>query len=212
MQTTNANDIHAPQRTLYGVGLVLGPLLLGLSTFFWNGEETGMAGGAMTMYSALFWLVGLYGLYHLIRPVMPRYAAYGALVTTFACFGFNNFGMEGIYMEVFRALGTGTITMDTSRESMGGVAPLVMLLPGILWPLSTALLGIMLVRVKAVPAWVGIMLCVGALSFPAGRVPRMEIICHITDLLLFIPAAWMGLRFLRGNAPEVQSEVGLSTT
>jgi hypothetical protein len=211
-RNSTISDAGRAQQTVYGLSLIAGPLLLGISTVFWKNGETGMVGGAIAVLSAVFWIVGLFGLFNLVRERMPRYAAFGSLVAAYACMGFDNFGMEGIYLEVFRALGGREISVEGSRAAMGGVLPVVLLTPGLLFPVSIVVLGIVLWRTGAVPAWCGIMLSVGAASFPAGRIPRIEAIAHTTDLLLCIPAAWIGLRYLRGDAMPSRSELGFSTT
>jgi hypothetical protein len=200
------------QQRVYGISLIAAPLLMGVSTFLWKNGETGMTGGALQIPSAAFWIVGLFGLFDLVRGEMPRYAAFGSLLAAYACLGYNNFGMEGIYLAVVRALGAGGIDIEGTRGAMGGVLPVALLAPGGLFPLSLLVLGIVLWRTRRVPIWCGILLCVGGVSFPAGRIPRIEAVAHMTDLLLFIPAAWIGLRYLRGDAAPAHSELEYSTT
>jgi hypothetical protein len=43
------------------------------------------------------------------------------------------------------------------------------------------------------------MLAFGGVLFPVARIPRVEIIAHSVDLLMLIPAAYMGLNVLRGQ-------------
>jgi hypothetical protein len=58
---------------------------------------------------------------------------------------------------------------------------------GPLFPLSVFVLGIMLIVKKAVQTWIAVLLCVGAILFPVSRIPRVEWLAHIADIIFFIP-------------------------
>jgi hypothetical protein len=60
-------------------------------------------------------------------------------------------------------------------------------------------LGITLLRTKAVAAWIAILLFIGAIAFPASRIPRIEWIAHIADILLLVPTVAMGITLLKKN-------------
>lgn len=77
---------------------------------------------------------------------------------------------------------------------------LLLFATGPLFPLSLLILGINLLRKKAVPVWVGILLCIGAIAFPSSRIPRIEWIAHIADVLLLIPTVAVGFILLKKDA------------
>jgi hypothetical protein len=71
---------------------------------------------------------------------------------------------------------------------------LLLFWPGPLFPLSLLVLGVNLSRRKVIPLWTGILICLGALAFPVSRISRIEMVAHLSDLLLAIPVAHLGLR------------------
>ena len=52
-------------------------------------------------------------------------------------------------------------------------------------------------RVRPVPRWVGALLCLSAIAFPASRIPRIDVVAHAADVLLLVPLVYVGLGFLR---------------
>jgi hypothetical protein len=185
---------------------------MGISTFLWKDGEVGITGGTLQVLSAAFWAMGLLGMFNLVRETMPRYAVIGSLVAIYACIGASNFGMDGIFREAYQIAGAGTISVDAFRSSLGLALPLTLLVPGLAFPLSLLVLGIVLIRKDVIPAWCGILFSIGGLSFPMGRIPRIEAIAHGTDLLLFVSAAWIGWHYLRGEASSARLRPGFSTT
>lgn len=188
------------QRQVYGTSLLLAPLLLAASTFCWIGRDVGIAGGTLAVVSAVFWIAGLLGLVEWLRPHRPRTAAVMTVIVIYAVIAYNNFGMEGIYQEALKVVGAGEVSRPALRNAFGPASLLiVMLLPGGMFPLSIVVLSVLLWRVKAIPAWCMIVLCLGGLSFPVGRIPRIPAIAHATDLLLLIGVAPVAWRYLRSR-------------
>lgn len=194
----NATLLH---QKVSGFSLIMGAVLLVISTFLWKGPEVGIAGGLLQVFSCVFWILGLLGLLALLRPTMPGMAAWMSIVATFACIGGNNWGMDGIYFETYAQLGA-SVTHKGLYEVMGPAALLTLQLPGLLFPITLIVIGIALYRSGKAPAWCGIMLALGGLGFPISRIPRIEMIAHLADLLILIPAVVMGLRMIRSEAGE----------
>ncbi len=48
------------------------------------------------------------------------------------------------------------------------------------------LAAILLIRAKQVQMWVGVLLIVAAMGFPLSRMPRIELLSHIDNLLLLV--------------------------
>lgn len=189
------------QRQVYGASLLLAPLLMGASTFCWRGSAVGITGGTLSVLAAVFWIAGLLGLVEWIRPHRRVTAAVMTVVVIYAGIAFNNFAMEGIYGEAFQIAGGGELSRPQLRLAFGPASLLlVMLVPGLLFPLSIVVLPVLLWRLKAIPAWCMILLCLGGLSFPMGRIPRIQAIAHVTDLVMLVglaPVAWRYLRAAR---------------
>jgi hypothetical protein len=62
------------------------------------------------------------------------------------------------------------------------------------------LLGINLVRTRTVHLWIGLLLCVAAVAFPLSRIQRIEMVAHITDVLLLIPTTYLGISLLSNRS------------
>lgn len=108
----------------------------------------------------------------------------GFLIAVYASIGGAGFGFDGIYTEAM-----GIATMEDARAFHAGVGfPLIvsMFLPGALFPLTLVLAGILLIRSKEVKIWVGVLLIVAAIGFPLSRMPRIELLSHIDNVLLLL--------------------------
>ena len=199
-------DNSTLQQKVYGFSLIIASVLLVISTFFWQGGEVGITGGTIQVFSCIFWLPGLFGLLSLLRPAMPRLAAWMSIAATIACIGGNNWGMDGLFFQVYRELGA-SATHETVYATMGPAAILTLQFPGLFFPLTLIVTGIALFRSKRVPAWCGLCLAIGGLAFPISRIPRIETLAHLADLLLFIPALVLGLRMMGSMRDESEKRV-----
>lgn len=169
--------------------LILAPLLLGLSTFFWTHGEYGVTGGTVLAFSTVFWIGCFAVLFGLLRQSMPVYATVGFLVAVYGCVGGANFGLVGVFSEAFD-ISHQVYLQKAGEHSLG--FNLLLFWPGPLFPLSLLVLGIQLARKRIIPGWAAAMVCLGALAFPASRIPRIEWIAHTADLLLAIPFCYLG--------------------
>ena len=196
LETVNA------ERKLWGLSLILAPALFATSTFFWirtSGRvEFGVNGGTLIAIATVFWIPAFIGLFALVKERMPRYATWGLLVAIYGCLGGAAFGLEGLFAEAF------TIPHDMRREAWARFPTpfnLTFFWPGPLFPLSLLILGAMLVRTRSIPLWAGLLLCVAAIAFPVSRIPRIELLAHLADVLLLVPLAHTGLGLLK-SAPS----------
>ena len=79
------------------------------------------------------------------------------------------------------------------------IAGILLFWSGPIFPLSLLVLGIVLVRTKAVPSWAGVLISISGITFPLSRIPRVEWIAHVSDLLMFVPFCYLGLVFRLGK-------------
>jgi len=187
---------QALERKLWGISLIAAPFLMVISTFFWEGGDFGVNGGTLGFISSLFWIPAFMGLFSLLRDKMPYYATLGLLIAIYGCMGGRNFSFEGFYAAAMN------ISHETSVQAYAAYplqTNILLWWPGPLFPLSLLVLGINLTRSKLVPLWAGILLSVGAIAFPLSRIPRIDLIAHGVDILLFIPAAYLGWNFLNNK-------------
>jgi hypothetical protein len=194
-------ETHNAQRKLWGLSLILAPVLFATSTFFWvhtgGRVEYGAIGGAIITIATVFWIPAFIGLFDLLKERMPRYATWGLLISIYGCIGGAAFGLEGLFAEAFG------IPHDVRREAWARFPTafnLTFFWPGPLFPLSLLILGAMLIRTKAVPGWAGLLICLAAIAFPVSRIPRIELLAHAADALMLVPLAYTGLRFLKSRA------------
>jgi hypothetical protein len=75
------------------------------------------------------------------------------------------------------------------------------LAPGILFPLAVLLFGVLLIRARAIPAWCGVLLCLGGVLFPL-RFPKVQWMGLVADFSLLLPALWLGVQHLRESRRE----------
>ncbi len=60
-------------------------------------------------------------------------------------------------------------------------------------------------RTRTIHIWVGLLLCLGAITFPLSRIPRIEMVAHIADILFLIPVVYLGIDFLGNKKPIAHS-------
>ncbi len=179
---------------VWGISLMVAPLLFALSTFFWQNGEYGTVGGSIMVLSTVFWIPAFTGLFTLLKAKMPYYAAFGWMVAIYGCVGGSNFGFEGLYNAVYG------ISNERSLQTYS-LYPwsfnLTLFWPGPLFPLSLLVLGINLVRCKSVQWWVGVLMGAAAVIFPLSRIPRIALMAHLADAVLMIPLVYIGWGFLQ---------------
>lgn len=178
---------------LWGLALLVAPILLILSSFFWQGKEYGITGGTILVFALVFWIPALAGLFQLLANKMPYYARISILTSIYSCVGGINFGFVGIYSSIF-SISHETYIKEFSKHMFA--ANLLLFWPGPLFVFNLLILGVNLIRTRSVPTWVGVLICLGAITFPLSRILRIELVAHLSDGLLAIPLLYMGWIFI----------------
>lgn len=173
--------------------LILGPVLNLVAGFFWNGESQGVTGGTLTALSTGCWLIGLIGACQRLRPSAPRYVSVLVPVAVFGAVGGVAFAVQAISEEIFGISHAAAIDRLADYPL---AANLLFWGCGPLFPLALAGFGVLLLRLRAVPLPVGVLLILGSAAFPISRMTRQPTIAHVADLLLLVPFAYVGLRSL----------------
>jgi hypothetical protein len=177
-----------------GFCLIIAPLLLAASTFFWQNGEYGVEAAILIIFSMFLWIPALTGLFSLIKNDMPRYAVWGLWISVFGCISGVCFGFLGYLATVFN------ISHDEYLNSLSNypVSSQILLFgSGPLFPLSLLILAINLMLKRSVPVWISVLLCVAAIAFPMSRIPRIEWVAHIADLAILIPSVAIAREILR---------------
>jgi hypothetical protein len=194
---------NAVQLKLSGICLIIAPLLFGASTFFWQNGEYGVIAATLLTISSIFWIPALTALFSLLKAKMPLYYSIGLFIAIYGvCVGGIGFGLLGYFSTIFN-IGHQTYIKILAQYPIS--SGLLLFWAGPLFPLSLLVLGINLIRKKAVETWLGILICLGAVAFPLSRIPRIEIIAHVADLLFAIPIVIIGLRCIFLTTKENRS-------
>ena len=178
---------------MFGLSLILAPLLQAASTFFWTDGEYGVTGGTILIFSMIFWIPALLFLFNLVAAKTPNYAAWGFLIAVYGFVSGVNFGFLGVLTDVF-SIPHEKYIQELSRFPVS--SNLLLFQAGPLAPLSLVVLGIVLISTKVVDWKIGLLVTVGGILFPLSRISRIELLAHIADTIQLIPMALLGVQAL----------------
>ncbi|WP_413667846.1 hypothetical protein ACEN9X_25690 [Mucilaginibacter sp. Mucisp86] len=188
-------EIDFQQQTLQGFCLVAAPLLFFISTFFWIDGQYGVTAATLICLSTVFWIPALYALFGLLKHSMPFYSAIGLLIAVYGCcMGAMGFGMLGYLSTIFKISHHNYLDVLRQYPVSSG---LLLFWAGPLFPLSLLVLAINLVRKKAVPVWLGLLIGLAAVAFPVSRILRISLVAHLADILLLLPLTIIGIGFIK---------------
>jgi hypothetical protein len=190
------------QEKVAGVCLIVGALLLAPTTFFEYSEGMLFGAGAVGMLIYALLIPGLLGVAHLLRQGAPRLSVVAGLLATFGCVSGATFQTAILHEWAARTAGTpeaivATIMAVTEEQ----VFPILVIL-GILFPISLLTLSVGLFRTGVSPAWVAALLGIGAIAFPVGHIGSIQLIQHVAETVLLVPLVWLGLRSFTGPTPQ----------
>ena len=180
-------------RVVQGMSLIIAPLLFGVSTFLWRDGEYGAYGGTIVVVATVLWIAAFIGLFSLLKSKTPVYASIGLMFAIAGCVSGAGFGFADAYNEIFSISHQRYLKQ---LESYPTVAGLLLFWTGPLFPLTLLILGIVLIKTKTLPIWVGLMISISGVAFPLSRIPRIVWIAHCCDLIMFIPLCYIGCVYL----------------
>lgn len=183
---------------MWGTCLIVAPVLGAVPAFLVDAAgRYGVAGGAVTAISSVFWLYGVIGLFGLIRETYPAFGAAGLLVALYGIgLGGISFGLQGFYEGVYG------LSKSASLEALAHypvASNFVLWGAGYLFPPTIFALGVALRRARRVALWTAGMICLAALVFPVSRITRVEWIMHSASVLLLVPFAYLGWTAINGS-------------
>jgi hypothetical protein len=179
-------------RRLFAAAMILGPVLLLASSVAFaagGGLNQDELGGALLVYAFVAMTLVAIGIARAVEPALPRASAALLAFAVLGCGAGVGFGIDSIHA----ALPAGTGLEDTDSAA----ATLALLLPGAIFPLSFAALGVALWRARVTPRASGPLLVAASLLFPIANIPDSEAIA-VTANALFVVALWpLGITWLR---------------
>lgn len=182
----------------FTVCCIAAPLLMGLASFDMGELKTyGAFGGALNMYGVTVWIGAILGMAWLLWSHAPRLALLTASLGIIGCVGGSNFVMAAMFRTKLMTAGVQPDLLWFTGSDMSTGGMLVSVAMGPWFPLALIVFGIALSRFKIIPLWLGVLLCLGGLCFPLGRIPGDPIFTHTADVLLVAAMAVLGWRYMR---------------
>lgn len=193
-------------RRMAALALIGAPLLLALATFFWQDGVVGPTSAIFQVYSFALWAVAFMVLWSLVRSTFPRGARWGVWLGLLVSVAGAGWAYDGLYTSAYLMTGVGEETVAAANSGVFVAQLLTLYLPGLFFPLTLAVTGLALWRANLLPAVLPWLLVVGALGFPAGRIPRIQLLAHAADLLLLAALALIAWAILRGRVAYPPTE------
>ncbi len=207
MNTSQADEL---QQRVWGFCMVLAPCVLLLSSVGgWSASERWA--GIFQVYAMFLFIPATLGLSHLLWERRPRLAVGLRMLLIFGCVGGICYGLLVAIEASLEDAGVGQATLDEFIATVENELPLVLNLPGLMFPLSLAVTGITLWRTRAVPPPAGILLAVAAVSFPIGRIGDIDAVNILVDVMFIAALGWIALPFLRSTAGSARVPVVAKT-
>jgi hypothetical protein len=200
-------SVGLAQRRLFAGAMILGPVLLLASSVAFaagGGLNEDELGGALLVYAFVAMTVVAIGIARAVERALPRASAALLAFAVLGCGGGVGFGIDSIHA----ALPGGTGLEDADSAAAG----LALFVPGAIFPLSFAALGVALWRARVSPRASGPLLVAASLLFPVANIPDSEAIA-VTANALFVVALWpLGIAWLResqiivGRGARIESD------
>src|ERR671915_194932 len=195
------------QMRLFAAAMIVGPvLLLGSSLAYVAGG--GLAqdelGGALQVYAFVALTVVAIGIARAVEQALPRASAALLAFAVLGCGAGVGFGIDSIHAGL--PGGTGLEDADSAA------ATLALFLPGAIFPLSFAALGLALWRARVSPRASGPLLVAASLLFPIANIPDSEALAVTANALFVVALCPLGITWLRqprtivGRGARIQSD------
>ena len=186
-----ADALSPPLRRLTAMAAAAGPALMVASTVAYvangAGISEGEAGGAIQVWAFIVYGIALVGLARTVERIAPRAAAAVTALGVAGAGGGVAYGIDAIQLAVL----DGTIHDSPAT-------PVALRIPGMLFPLALAVLGVVLARTDGGrPRWIGWALVAGAVLFPVGRIADLAPVALASDLVLAAVIVTLALPLLR---------------
>lgn len=174
---------------------VISDLVSLISTdFYYISYIFGKAGTAMFVF-AIFVLV------QMLRPQMEKLAIISGGMTIIGAISGSTLVSFVYFAEEMSKSGIDAGTMQTLETLFRQVyiTMVFMPLPGLFFPLGLTILSLGLFLKKTVPRPITVILALGAISFPFGRIPGNVTVFVVTDFLFTVSLGFIGWQILSSS-------------
>jgi hypothetical protein len=186
------------QEKVAGVCLIAGALLWAPTTLFEYSEGMLFGAGAFGLVLYALLIPGLLGVARLLRQSAPRLSVVAGLIATLGCVGAAIFQTALLHEWAARTAGTPEAMVAAIMEITEGRVFPVLVIFGILFPISLLTLGVGLFRTGVAPTWVAALLGIGAIAWPVGHIGSIQLVQHLSETLVLVALVWLGLRSFTG--------------
>lgn len=203
MKTPTAADER--RRKIGGACLLAAPLLLLAGDALRAGAGMRYESLVLMKLSFAVFAAAVLALVHMLRERADRTGLVGGALALIGCVsasGIVTAAMIGLSLET-SPLGEPTLRAVADAMQAGGVPTYLFLfpLPGLAFPAGLLVLSVGLLRSGVAPAPAAVLLALGALLFPFGRIPGIESAVLVSSVALAASLGWIGWRTLRREAP-----------
>lgn len=159
--------------------------------------------------SFAFFVAAILALVHLLRPHADRTGLAGGALGVVGCLAGASIVTTAMITWSLEtaALGEPAARAVEAAMQKGGVAPFVLLypLPGLAFPAGLLVLGFGLLRARVTTPLVALLLALGAVLFPIGRIGSLDAAVLASGLSLTVAMGIIGRQVLKWSAAEWNS-------
>lgn len=182
-------------KRVFGIALILGPVLLLASTIAYvtagDGINQGVAGGTIGVWSCFVLAIAFAGVSRILEGANRRGAMWLLVVALIGFTAGVGFNIEAIYSATYP---------ETAEELVGGFAIFAFLPWGWFAPITFGMTGVLLARSGLVTWRTGALFIAAGILFVTARPARIDVVAVIGDVILILAMAPIGWALLSGTA------------
>ncbi len=191
---TDMTESPSPRTRVLGGAMIAAPVLTLASTLAYtagDGMGADPVGGSVQVYAFVATSLAIVGLTRLLEAPLPRVSAVLTILGMLGVAGGVAFGIDSI------VYADDPVAALSEQES--AAAGLALFLPGITYPLALIGIGLSLAMTGVTARWSALTLALGGLLFPMSRIPGIEPLAVIADVVLLVGLAPIGWSVLTGR-------------
>lgn len=193
---TSVDDRPAPTDLVVGAATIAGPLLLLASSVAWLAEADA-ANAILLMWAFIGLGITIVGFSQRLRATLPWAAAVVLGIGIIGAAGGAGYAVEAAMVDHFG--------VERLNDQSTLATVLVLQLPGILYPLSFVVAAAAAWRARLLAPQHAAVLGIGALLFPASRIPDIAGLGVAADAVMCLALVPVGLALLTGRGRHATS-------